>query len=79
MPMQWSMLWTRSLSSARNSKCNPMADPLEGREWEGLAWSVLLVATLLRGRRTNTTQESSDGKFTDIRRNKFDYRLIATK
>jgi hypothetical protein len=56
-----------------------MADPLEGREWEGLAWSVLLVATLLRGRRTNTTQESSDGKFTDIRRNKFDYRLIATK
>lgn len=52
MDMQWSLIWKYSNAiSAKTKKREAFADPLEGREWEGLGWTVPLASRLLSGAR----------------------------
>ena len=52
MDIQWSMIWTRSNAVAtRSNRRDAFADPLERDEWQGLQWSVPLVARLIAGSR----------------------------
>lgn len=51
MDIQWSMIWKHSTAAAAMSKNKggALADPLERPEWQGLGWSVPLVARLVAG------------------------------
>ena len=51
MGIQWSMIWKQSNAAAAMPKTSGLADPLERPEWEGLGWSVPLVARLIAGSR----------------------------
>lgn len=70
MDVQWSMIWTSANAVAAKSRKqrNAFADPLEGDEWTGLAWSVPVVSRLVAGSR-GAAQESQKIKeverFTD--------------
>jgi hypothetical protein len=54
MDIQWSMIWTQSNAAAATARRRDgaFADPLERVEWEGLGWSVSLVARLVAGGRS---------------------------
>ena len=53
MDNQWSMVRKQTNIMAARAKKNSgaFADPLEGAEWEGLGWSIPLVARLVAGGR----------------------------
>ena len=53
MDIQWSMIWTQSnvVAAMARKKGGAFDDPLERAEWEGLGWSVPLVARLVAGGR----------------------------
>jgi hypothetical protein len=47
----WSMTWTRSRAATAKPEgtTDAFADPLERAEWEGLGWSIPLIARLTAG------------------------------
>lgn len=51
MEIQWSMIWVQANAIAAKSRKarDAFADPLERIEWQGLGWSIPLVARLVWG------------------------------
>jgi hypothetical protein len=76
MRLQWEMLWVHALANSRDRRRGPMSDPLEGPEWEGLAWTIPLVASLLGRMRPSVTYRADDTKPATTR---FGPRLISPR
>jgi hypothetical protein len=56
MPMQWIMLWERSIATAARPKRDAFADPLEGAEWTGFRWEIPLIERLMRQRQAQPAE-----------------------
>ncbi|MBB2751934.1 UNVERIFIED_ORG: hypothetical protein GGI57_002622 [Rhizobium aethiopicum] len=59
MLLNWVVLFEEVESRNRRMRRDPMADPLDGREWRGLLW-IIPIMTYLASRRGETRRLRRD-------------------